>query len=304
MLAPIVVFSYNRPHHLQKTLDALSKNEFAQDSTLFVFCDGAKNEDSHELLYKVNQNRIIAHSAMGFKKVYVIEREKNYGLADSIISAVTEIVNRFGKIITLEDDVVTSHGFLRYMNEALDLYEADEQVMHISGYMYPHKQKLPDTFFYEVPYPGGGWATWKRAWDHFSNDIDELYAYWSPRWKEFNKFGGDYLQKQLEANKDGSMYTWFIKWHAVLLRMGGLTLYPQTSLTNNIGFDSSGTNCGTMNKFDIAHPADYIKVERIKIKENKRAAKIIYHFYSGHWYSKRNRNKWISKAKALLGRSK
>ncbi len=295
MLAPIVVFSYNRPSHLKQTLEALSKNDLAADSSLFVFCDGAKENASPETLTKIEENRRVAHSAKGFKEVQVIEREYNYGLADSIIGAVTETVNKYGRIITLEDDIITSHGFLRYMNDALDLYEKDNQVMHISGYMYPHKRKLPETFFYEVPYPGGGWATWKRAWDHFSNDIDELYSYWSTRWKEFNRFGGDYLQKQLEANFNGTMYTWFIKWHAVVLKMKGLTLYPHTSLTNNIGFDSSGSNCGTMTKFDIVKPAEFVSVQQSVIKENRRAARIIYHFYSGHWYSKRYRNQWRAK---------
>ena len=304
MLAPIVVFSYNRPYHLQKTLNALARNDLAQESILYIFCDGAKNDATPEQLDMIDRNRYVAHYTTGFKEIIVIERAQNFGLANNIIGAVTDTVNKYGRVITLEDDVITSRGFLRYMNDALDLYEGDSQVMHISGYMYPHKKKLPETFFYEVPYPGGGWATWKRAWDFFSNDIDELYSYWGPRWKEFNKFGGDYLQKQLEANKNGSMYTWFIKWHSILLRMGGLTLYPNTSLTNNIGFDSSGTNCGTMNKFDISYPAEHIEVKRVRIKENKKAARIIYHFYSGHWYSKRYRQMWLSRIVSLFHRGK
>lgn len=302
MTAPIIVFSYNRPDHLKKTLDALAQNDLAKDSVLYIYCDGAKDNASDEQKESVGQNRQVAHAAVGFKDVVVIERENNFGLANNIIGAVTEIVNKYGRVITLEDDVITSRGFLRYMNEALDLYESDEKVMHVSAYMYPHKKKLPDTFFFEVPYPGGGWATWKRAWDHFSNDIDELYAYWSLRWKEFNKYGGDYLQKQLEANKNGTLYTWFIKWHGVLLKEGGLTLYPGVSLTNNIGFDGTGANCSAMSKFDILNPADYIPVKRIPIKENKRAAKVIYHFYSGYWFSKRYRRQWVSKIKRLFHR--
>ena len=301
MLAPIVIFSYNRPEHLRRTLDALSKNLYAADSDLFVFCDGAKDDATEEQRQAIARNIEVAKTINGFRSLSVIERQSNFGLADNIINAVTEIVNRYGKVITLEDDVITSIGFLHYMNSALTLYENEDKVMHISGYMYPHKKRLPETFFYEVPYPGGGWATWKRAWDHFSNDIDELYAYWCPRWKEFNRFGGDYLQKQLEKNKQGTMYTWFIKWHAVLLRMGGLTLYPQTSLTNNIGFDSSGSNCGTMTQFDIEHPAEHISVELIPIKENKKAARIIYHFYSGHWYGKRYRIALINRIKSIFG---
>ena len=302
--APIIVFSYNRPIHLRQTLNALSKNEFAKDSELFVFCDGARDDAVDDLVKKVEESREVARKITGFKSVSVIEREKNYGLANNIIDAVTGIVNRYGRVITLEDDVITSVGFLKYMNEALELYENDEVIMHISGYMYPHKEKLPETFFYEVPYPGGGWATWKRAWAYFSNDIDELYSYWSLRWKSFNKFGGDYLQRQLEGNKAGTMYTWFIKWHAVMLRMGGLTLYPHTSLTNNIGFDSSGCNCGTMSQFDIEHPVDYVSVKRIPMKESRKAARIINHFYSGHWYSKRYRRVLVNKVKSLLGCTK
>ena len=302
MTAPIIVFSFNRPEHLKKTLEALARNDLAEESILYIYCDGAKGNASDEQIECVEQNRQVAHAAGGFKEVLVIERESNYGLANNIIGAVTETVNKYGRVITLEDDVITSRGFLRYMNDALDLYESDEKVMHISAYMYPHKKKLPDTFFYEVPYPGGGWATWKRAWDHFSNDIDELYAYWSPRWREFNKYGGNYLQKQLEANKRGTLYTWFIKWHGVLLREGGLTLYPGVSLTNNIGFDGSGENCSAMSKFDILDPADYITVRRISIKVNKRAARVIYHFYSGYWYSKRYRKQWMSRIKRLFHR--
>lgn len=300
MLAPILVFSYNRPGHLSRTLNALAKNCLAQQSTLYIYCDGAKKDASKDEINLIKRNKEVAHSVRGFSEVHIIERESNYGLANNIIGAVTDIVNRYGKVITLEDDVITSVGFLKYMNDALNIYENDEKVMHISGYMYPHKARLKETFFYEVPYPGGGWATWKRAWDHFSNDIDELYSYWCTRWKEFNKFGGDYLQTQLEGNKSRTMYTWFIKWHAVLLMKGGLSLYPHTSLTNNIGFDNSGSNCGISTSFDIINPADFVTVKRTIIKENKRAARLIYHFYSGHWYSKRYRRQFMIRMKEIV----
>jgi len=80
----------------------------------------------------------------------------------------------------------------------------------------------------------------------------------------------------------------------------GLTLYPGISLTNNIGFDGSGVNSGELSKFDIKDPADYIPIKRIKVRENKKAAHIIKRFYSGHWYSKRYRNRWIARFKRFL----
>ena len=309
-LAPIVIFSYDRPDHLRQTLDALAKNDLAKESELFIYCDGAKevtsegmneltNERYQAYLSRLKENRRVAHAAAGFKAVHVIEREKNIGLKANIVGAVTEIVNKYGRIITLEDDIVTSPGYLRFMNEALELYKDDEQVMHISGYMWPHRWPLPETFFYEVPYPGGGWATWARAWKYYNDDAAELYHYWENRWENFNKFGADYLQKQLVANHDGTLNTWFIKWHAVLLQRGGLTLYPGKSLTNNIGFDSTATNSGITNKFDVV-PVDKVIVRRIPIRENRLATQEIYAFYQGRWYNRRRRKAIVNKFKNII----
>ncbi len=297
-LAPIVIFSYDRPNHLQQTLDALALNELADQSILYIYCDGAKESAPTEQVERIKENCKVAHVASGFKSVTVVERPKNIGLKANIVGAVTEIVNKYGRIITLEDDIVTSKGFLRFMNEALEIYKDDEQVMHISGYMWPHRWPLPETFFYEIPYPGGGWATWKRAWQYYDDDAEKLYHKWENRWEEFNKVG-DHLQKQLYKNYIGTLNTWFIKWHAVLLDRKGLTLYPGKSLTNNIGFDEMASNCYVTNKFDVV-PVDYVPVKRRPIKESWLAAYEIYAFYQGRWYNKRRRNAFLHKVKSII----
>lgn len=299
-LAPIVVFSYNRPDHLRRTLEALAKNDLAGDSVLYVYCDGAKADATEEQRRCVVENREVAHAATRFKEVHVVEREQNIGLKDNIIGAVTEIVNQYGRIITLEDDVVSSVGFLRYMNDALELYADEEKVMHVSAYFYANKHHLPETFFYEVPYPGGGWATWQRAWQYYDDDTETVYNYWKSRWSQFNKFGGTALQKQLEDNYSGKTRTWFVKWHAALLKRGGLTLFPKKSLTTNIGFDGSGSNCYITNKYYIEHLQDYVDVKPIPIVECKKAARIARVFKNGHWYSKRHRQRWMQRMKSLF----
>ncbi len=193
-----------------------------------------------------------------------MNRSTTKGLADSIVGGVTEVINKHNRVIVLEDDIITSPGFLEYMNDALDFYEQEEKVMHISGYMYPHTEKLPETFFFNVPYPGGGWATWQRAWKYYISDTQNLYNYFNTArgWWRFNKFGGDFLQRQLVRNLTGELKSWFIKWHATLLIRGGFTLYPGTSLTNNIGFDDSGSNCPGMNKYDVDILADKVMVNQ------------------------------------------
>lgn len=293
-LAPIVVFSYNRPDHLHRTLEALAKNDLAQDSELYIYCDGAKYDASEEQRQRVAENRKVAHSISGFKEIHVVEREQNIGLKENIVGAVTEIVNQYGRIITLEDDVVTSVGFLRYMNDALECYKDEDRVMHVSAYIYPHKCKLPETFFYYVPYPGGGWATWSRAWSCYDDNTQELYDYWQGKWNEFDVYGGDYLSNQLKQNQEGLLKTWFIKWYAVMRKRNALTLYPGLSLTNNIGFDSQATNCYTTTKFNV-EPTDYVNVSKVTVEVDKKASRVIYDFYQGHWYNKRRRNAMFNK---------
>ncbi|MBO8460058.1 MAG: glycosyltransferase [Bacteroidetes bacterium] len=280
-LAPIVLFVYNRPLHTEQTLMALQKNDFASESELFIFADGPKENAAVEQIEKIDEVRKIIRKKQWCGKVHIIESEVNKGLADSIVRGVTEIVNRYGKIIVLEDDVVVQKGFLRYMNDALNIYDEEERVMHISAYMYPHScKKISETFFYNLPYPGGGWATWKRAWKYFCNDANDLYKYFNENnlWEDFNTAGSDYLQYQLEANIRGELKTWFVKWHASILMKNGLTLYPHRSLTHNIGFDASGVHCGQTNKFDgpLVSRVKVVKSNPICSKEGR---EIILDFY-------------------------
>src|SRR5688500_18636202 len=143
-LSPIALFAYNRPRHTRQTVEALSRNILAPESELFVFSDGAKNDAAVDL---VKETRDYLSAIRGFKKVTIIERDKNYGLGKNIIAGVTEIINQFGRIIVLEDDLITSPYFLQFMNEALELHQPNTKVLSIHGYMYPVKKPVPDNFF-------------------------------------------------------------------------------------------------------------------------------------------------------------
>lgn len=301
-LSPIIVFSYNRPDHLRQTLDALAKNELASESELYIYCDGPKPDADGEQRQRIAATREVAHAATGFKDVHIVEHEKNVGLMNNIVGGVTEIINRYGRVIVFEDDMITSQGTLRYFNDALEVYKDEHKVMHVVSYMFPHKYPLPETFFYQVPYPGGGWATWQRAWKYYPLDINELYEYWKKDWVKFNYWNhdGTDLVKQLVDNYRGSLRTWFIRWYAEIFRRGGLVLYPGRSLVTNIGFDGTGDNCSKLdhNPYWIKHLAKSIRVKpKHSIKENKLAAREIYAFHSGYWYNRRRRKKMFHQIK-------
>lgn len=278
--SPIVLFAYNRPTHTQRTLDALAANPEAKDSELIIFCDGPKIKLTDTDLNRINQVVAIANSEKRFKKVEVRVASTNKGLAQSIIDGVSEIVEKYGSVIVLEDDIETSSGFLKYMNDALTTYKDNESVMHISGYMYPNNQNLPETFFYNVPLCWG-WATWSRSWKHFNSDGIFLWNQLKNKHllSNLDKFGSDYLSSQLADNITGKLQTWFVKWHASVVLQNGYTLFPKQSLVQNFGFDNTGEHNGVHTEFTHKILLDNINVKPIELAENKNAELIITNFY-------------------------
>jgi GT2 family glycosyltransferase len=295
-LAPIVLFVYNRPVHTKKTLEALQRNHLASESVLYIYADGGKENVTVVQLKNIEETRRIIKEQQWCGEVHIIESSHNRGLAASIIHGVTEVVGQYGNVIVLEDDIVTSTGFLNYMNDALNFYEDISEVMHISGYMYPQNSNLPETFFYNVTLCWG-WATWKSAWKYYINDAVFLWKEISRRnlFLELNKFGGDYLSAQLAQNISGKLDTWFIKWHASVLLKNGFTLFPRISLVDNIGFDSSGVHNGSFNEFEIPKLIDKIQVCEINLDENKTAAIIFKNFYAQLGIKKIKKHKFYLK---------
>ena len=223
-ISPIVLFVYNRLWHTKQTIEALKKNELANESELFIYSDAPKNEDDQK---QVENVREYLKTIDGFKKITIIERKENFGLAKSIISGVTEIVNKYGKIIVLEDDLVTSPHFLKFMNEALEFYSNKTKVWHISGWNYPIEyNKNIDTFLWRVM-NCWGWGTWADRWKFFEKNIDKLVKTFSKEdIKRFNVDGYENFWNQVIENKEGKINTWAIFWYATIFKNNGLCLNP------------------------------------------------------------------------------
>lgn len=278
-LAPIVLFVYNRPKHTRRTLVALEKNALAGASVLYIISDGPKNADAIEA---VNQVRAIIREPWDFKHIHIIERTKNLGLADNVIDGVTKIVNEHGRIIVLEDDLVTSPHALTYFNDALDCYQDTELVMQISGYMYPvqHPRRLPKSFFFRVA-NSWGWATWKRAWDSFDPDIEALTSGFKRRdIKRFSIDGKENFWKQVKDFKAGKINSWAIRWYLSVFNKNGLVLYPRHSMTQNIGTDGSGTHSDLDDAYRVELASSKLRYFPTEIEENKKAYDAIKYFYA------------------------
>lgn len=284
-LSPVVVFAYNRPWHIRQTIDSLRKNTLASESEVFIYSDAASAEAELDKVAEVRA--YIKTLGRGFKKVTVVERDINFGLADSIIDGVTTVLGMYGKIIVLEDDMVTSPHFLTYMNEGLERFSCSDDVISIHGYLYPVRGVLPEAFFL-LGADCWGWATWQRGWSLFNPDgkalFDELERRKLTKLFDFNN-SYPYTE-MLKRQISGANHSWAIRWYASAFLAGKLTLYPGRSLVNNIGNDSSGRHCGSTSNLDVRLSDVPINLSGIEIVQSVAARLAFQRFF--------RRNKMLS----------
>lgn len=248
-LAPIVLFVYNRLYHTQQTVAALQGNLLAAESHLFIYSDASKDEKDRDSVLSV---RAYIKTITGFRSVSIVERTENHGLASSIIDGVSTIVNQYGKIIVIEDDLVTSPLFLTFMNNALDYYQEDERVMNVNGYVLPGMTDNGNgMFFIRIP-SSWGWGTWARSWKFFDRDADKIIGTFDVRQRHQFDFESTFpFFRTIVRNHRGVLKTWAIFWYAAIFQHGGLCVSPVVSLVANIGNDGSGENSAISNLFEV-----------------------------------------------------
>ena len=277
--APILLFVYNRPEHTRRCIESLTRNALAADSTLYIYADGSKDTTQQSA---VDEVRSYLRTISGFKTMNLIERKDNWGLARNIIDGVTTQVNRYGKVIVLEDDLVVAPYFLQFMNDALETYKDEPKVGHIQACDFTQDPSLPETFL--IKWTGSwGWATWERAWKHFNPDGKALLEELEQRKLTYTfDFNGKYgFTRMLRRQIEGKNNSWAIRWNASLFLKDILSLNVGRSLVQNEGFDGSGTNCGGGGLYASNLHLAPLPVQKISpIEENKAARQAFVRYYA------------------------
>ena len=243
MSTPLAIFAYRRPEHLRRLLDSVSACHRLEECAPIIFCDGPRGPDDAAA---VEATRAVAREWAAAHGAKVVERSENKGLARSIVDEVTALCAEAGRVIVLEDDLEVSPDFLRYMLAALARYESDASVLQISGYMFPVAHPDEKDALLLPLATTWGWATWARAWRHFS---------WEPAGardrlrdaacrRRFNLDDAYDYAALLESRLAGANASWGVLWQWAVFASGGLAVHPRATLVKNHGFDGSGTHCG------------------------------------------------------------
>jgi len=290
-LAPICLFVYSRLQETKQTIESLQRNKLATESQLFIFSDGEKNQKTQDAVCAVRE---YIHTINGFKKVTVIESKTNKGLANSIISGVSEIVNKFGKVIVLEDDLIFSTNFLAFMNEALNYYENEKRILNISGYAFD--LKYPAGYKYDVAFSyrfsSWGWAIWKDRWVEIDWEMKDykLYKWDILKQIKFSRGGSD-LANMLYRQMNGKIDSWAIRFDYHHFKYDYLDVFPVKSKVSYDGFSSEATHTSLKTDaydttLDDSNETEFVFKELVKPDKN-----ITKQFYKHYSFKTRLRNK-------------
>ena len=280
MLAPVILFVYNRFDHITKTLKAISENYLAKETDLIIFSDGPKKEKDVEAVTKVRSIINNEDYKKMFKTVTIVESDANKGLAKSIIEGVSQIIEKTGKVIVLEDDCVSSKDFLNYMNSALDYYEENDKVWSIGGYSV--NLDFPNDYEYDTYVMGRtcsyAWGTWKNRWNLVDWNVSDYnkFKYSLKKRRKFNRYGED-RSKMLDMQQVGKTNSWAIRFCYAMFKNNMYTIYPCQSKIKNIGYDV-GTHTMKRGSFSVETSEKEIScfTDNIEVNETLRKQYIKY----------------------------
>lgn len=293
MLAPICLFTYNRPEETRKTVEALQRNKLASQSELFLFSDGPKRECDWS---NVAETRSFLKTVAGFKKVEFIEAHENKGLANSIIDGVSLILEKHVKVIVLEDDLITAPDFLNFMNQALDFYTSDQRVQSINGYSLKLKSNKDEVYFQHRPFPWG-WGTWSDRWNKElfnKTKLTDLIAGHKIILRQFKKACGNDISRMLTDSLNGKNDSWYVRWTLDHFRNNTYSVFPAMSYVQNIGHTAEGTHCKGINPYRsdfITNQSDLFNFPELIFPNTKLTKEFLYYFSF--------RNKLITRLKLL-----
>ena len=247
--APIALFVFKRPEHTKRALESLGQNAEFLESPLFIYCDGARHEGE---VTQVEATRKLVRDWSHPNKT-LIERDRNWGLANSVIEGVTQLCERFGRVIIVEDDLVVSPIFLNYLNAALEYYEYEPKVMQISAHMFPvFIQSEYDAVMLPVT-TSWGWATWDRAWKYFDPDISGYQVLLSDKElrRKFDLNSTYPYFNMLKQQAQGSIDSWAIRWYLSVFMREGLVTHPNNSLVLHAGYDNTATHAFSRHQVEV-----------------------------------------------------
>jgi hypothetical protein len=238
--SPILLITFNRPKKTKIVFEAI---KMFKPSKLYVFNDGGRVANKEDKESRKQIKKIIEDVDWDCE-LFTNYSKKNLGCGKAVTSAISWAFTEEDRLIILEDDCVPSINFFSYCNYCLEEYKNDQRVMQIAGNNYTENNNYTnDDYLFSKYGHIWGWATWKRAWNHFDYSMREWPIFRNNNYLQNCSNSVDeynYLLNIFNYYYNDPLKPWAIRWLFAKIKMGGLSIVPRINLIKNIG--DIGTN--------------------------------------------------------------
>ncbi len=237
---PVLLVIFKRPQLTRRAIRAIAA---ARPATLLIAADGPRGDFEAALC---EEARAVISEVDWPCTVITNFSDTNLGCGVRMHTAITWAFTLSEEVIILEDDCVPNPSFFSFCEELLAYYRTDERVMHVSGNNFVGSKSLnPYSYYFSKYTHAWGWATWRRAWQHFD---------WSMRqWPELRDAGlletccrdpyeRDLWRSTFDQMHQGAPDVWDYQWNFACWSQSGLVVIPSVNLVSNIGFGDDATH--------------------------------------------------------------
>ncbi len=259
MTKNVALFIFNRPDTTEKVFAAIRQ---AEPSKLLVVADGPRRDRPDEA-EKCAKTRAVIDRVDWNCEVLTNYSEVNLGCKLRVSSGLNWVFDNVEEAIILEDDCLANPTFFTFCEELLERYRHDERVMVISGNNFQYGYNYSDYSYYFSRYTFiWGWATWRRAWQHYDGDMKQWQKIRDERLlvsilgeTKTLKFWHRWFQEIYEGDET----VWDCCWTLSCWLQNGLSIIPKVNLVSNIGFDENATHTK-----DLDNPRAFLPAELIE----------------------------------------
>lgn len=262
---PVLFIIFNRPDTTQQVFEKIRQ---VRPQQLFVAADGPRENRPDDTI-NCAQARAIIDRIDWDCQVQTLFSEKNLGCGKAVSNAISWFFNHVEEGVILEDDCVPDVSFFDFCKAMLEQHGNNPHVMMISGTSFLfNKIESQESYFFSKYYSIWGWATWKRAWQHYDFELNDWQHLKHTDWlKNFFKnpavtnFWAGYFDRIVKRQLD----TWDVQWTYACIKQQGLAIVPYNNLISNIGLYGAHAN-GKKSEFhempikalkaEIVHPAN------------------------------------------------
>ncbi len=240
---PILFLIFNRPETTRRVFEAI---RLVRPDKLYIAADGPRLTSPRDPELCA-QTRKVLEGVDWPCEVKTLFRRENIGCREAVSGAIDWFFKQEEEGIILEDDCLPDLSFFRYCKELLERYRNDDRIMAIGAQHFHGTRHRPNnSYFFSRYFHCWGWATWRRAWQHYDVDMVEWPELRATDWLLDIGDGSRWFQAYWKRTFDrvalGEIDTWDYQWLYLCWLKSGLCILPTRNLVTNIGFGGDATH--------------------------------------------------------------